>query len=126
MNYSDAVTIENPGEIWPVTSTRISLRDYFAGQGLAGLMGDPGMRPYNTSEYSHMAERLYQVADAMMIAREKGAPQPVNGVKIAGDALVVAIRAYFNDVTGEVGSYDVIQAAVADYEEAGKVAENSR
>ena len=47
----------------------MSLRDWFAGQALIGLMGDPGMRPSNLDEFEHMARRLYQVADAMLKER---------------------------------------------------------
>ena len=49
----------------------MSLRDWFAGQALVGLMGDPGMRPSDTREFQHMAARLYQVADAMLAERAK-------------------------------------------------------
>lgn len=48
----------------------MSLRDYFAGQALVGLMSDPGLRPDKMAEFQHMAVRLYQVADAML--RERG------------------------------------------------------
>ena len=50
----------------------MTLRDWFAGQALAGLMSDPGLRPDNVSEFQHMAARLYQVADAMLAERAKG------------------------------------------------------
>lgn len=49
----------------------MSLRDWFAGQALVGLMSDPGMRPDNLDEFTHMAARLYQVADAMIAARKQ-------------------------------------------------------
>lgn len=49
----------------------MTLRDWFAGQALTGLMSDPGLRPSTLAEFSHMAERLYQVADALLAAREK-------------------------------------------------------
>lgn len=49
----------------------MSLRDWFAGQAMVGLMSDPGLRPSNTDEFEHMATRLYQVADAMLREREK-------------------------------------------------------
>jgi len=50
----------------------MELRDYFAGQALIGIMSDPGMRPASLGEFEHMATRMYQVADAMLAAREKG------------------------------------------------------
>ncbi len=49
----------------------MTLRDYFAGQAIIGIMSDPGMRPDTVSEFNHMAMRMYQVADAMLKAREK-------------------------------------------------------
>ena len=48
----------------------MSLRDWFAGQAMVGLMGDSGLRPSNLDEFEHMATRLYQVADAMLKARD--------------------------------------------------------
>ena len=52
-------------------SRGMSLRDWFAGQAMVGLMSDPGLRPSNTDEFEHMATRLYQVADAMLNERKK-------------------------------------------------------
>jgi hypothetical protein len=49
----------------------MTLRDYFAGQALIGLMSDPGLRPSRLDEFAHMAERLYQVADALLAERAK-------------------------------------------------------
>ena len=49
----------------------MSLRDWFAGQAMVGLMSDSGLRPSNLDEFEHMATRLYQVADAMLKEREK-------------------------------------------------------
>ncbi len=49
----------------------MSLRDWFAGQAMVGLMSDPGLRPSTLDEFEHMATRLYQVADAMLKEREK-------------------------------------------------------
>ena len=49
----------------------MSLRDWFAGQAMVGLMSDPGLRPSNLDEFEHMATRPYQVADAMLKEREK-------------------------------------------------------
>jgi hypothetical protein len=49
----------------------MDLRDWFAGRALTGIMSDAGMRPASLSEFEHMATRMYQVADAMLAAREK-------------------------------------------------------
>lgn len=54
----------------------MSLRDWFAGQALAGLMADPGLRPTSLNEVQHMAKRLYQMADAMLAARESDVTPP--------------------------------------------------
>jgi hypothetical protein len=73
-----------PGKHWErdlgsdVTHAGMTLRDYFAGQALVGIMSDPGMRPASLSEFGHMATRMYQVADAMLVAREKEAPDAVS------------------------------------------------
>lgn len=53
------------------SSGGMSLRDWFAGQALTGIMGDSGMRPSNTEEFEHLAKRLYSLADAMLAEREK-------------------------------------------------------
>lgn len=54
------------------THPGLTLRDWFAGQALVGLMSDPGLRPDKLAEFQHMAVRLYQVADAMIAERERG------------------------------------------------------
>lgn len=60
----------NPELVESQGSHGMSLRDWFAGQALMGIMGDPGMRPSSLGEFAHMAMRMYQVADAMLKARE--------------------------------------------------------
>lgn len=64
-----AFPFSNPDYTW----FGMTLRDWFAGQALAGLMSDPGLRPCNVEEFEHMAKRLYQVADALLSERDKGA-----------------------------------------------------
>jgi hypothetical protein len=59
----------NGNEMYPEYG--MSLRDWFAGQALAGIMGDAGMRPSGVHEFAHLAERLYQLADAMLAERAK-------------------------------------------------------
>lgn len=46
----------------------MSLRDYFAGQALAGNLGNPW-----ASNSDDIAVRCYQIADAMLAARKGGA-----------------------------------------------------
>lgn len=48
-------------------STGMSLRDYFAGQALAGLLTQPAEPEFAAS---HFATAAYQMADAMLAARE--------------------------------------------------------
>lgn len=48
----------------------MSLRDYFAGQAIAGALAYSG-QPWDTIERE--AERAYQIADAMLAARSKEA-----------------------------------------------------
>lgn len=49
----------------------MTLRDYFAGQALCGIMADPGVNLNNLSAYRAIAEQSYGLADAMLTAREK-------------------------------------------------------
>jgi hypothetical protein len=46
----------------------MTLRDYFAGQALAGLSADPSATD-NTSQFD-MAKWCYQMADAMLLVRQ--------------------------------------------------------
>lgn len=64
-------TLMKAGDV-AVAEGGMSLRDWFAGQALIGLMSDPGLRPSSTGEFEHMARRLFQVADAMLAERAKG------------------------------------------------------
>ncbi len=48
----------------------MSLRDYFAGQALAGMMAC-AERQYFEAKTSTLAEWSYQAADAMLLARSK-------------------------------------------------------
>lgn len=57
-------------------SAGMSLRDWFAGQALAGLIGDQSFRAYARSHAGKSgpaihAEAAYQVADAMLAERSK-------------------------------------------------------
>ncbi len=50
---------------YPITSTEgMTLRDWFAGQALAGCATDEGWKPQNLAAWS------YEIADAMLAARE--------------------------------------------------------
>ena len=58
--HGDAIRESRPG---------MTLRDWFAGQVLAGLMADEGMNHCRWAEY---AKCSYDAADAMLAEREKG------------------------------------------------------
>lgn len=68
-------TINDGGPAFPVAdenqgwgSPGMSLRDWFAGQALAGLLADPATSP----DHSLVARVCYNYADAMLAARAKG------------------------------------------------------
>lgn len=48
-----------------------NLRDYFAGQAVAGLLADPKVLLKTQEHYSVAATICYNMADAMIKAREK-------------------------------------------------------
>lgn len=50
--------------------TGMTLRDWFAGQVLAGLAGNDYTQPFSVLS-TRVAERAYEIADAMMEARKK-------------------------------------------------------
>jgi hypothetical protein len=54
-----------PGNIKGRAHDGMSLRDWFAGQALAGFCSDPDMKTH------HMANMAYELADAMLEARNK-------------------------------------------------------
>lgn len=57
----------------PYSDAGMSIRDYFAGQALAGIMAD-----YNIGDSFHdVAETSYALADAMLEARKHQAPAVV-------------------------------------------------
>lgn len=81
--------IEDGGPAYPLAglgdykrASGMSLRDWFAGQALAGLVGNPG-GPYQSNsmsgwgmvncDQSHVATNCYDLADAMIAARKAGA-----------------------------------------------------
>jgi hypothetical protein len=60
--------IGSDGNFIELPTQGMTLRDYFAGQALAGMLADPSV---GTTEQT--AECAYDMADAMLAAREKGA-----------------------------------------------------
>jgi hypothetical protein len=65
-----------PLESWGDPKQGMSLRDWFAGQALAGLLADPNEGPQDDETLedaiSRIAEGAYSYADAMLEARAKG------------------------------------------------------
>lgn len=58
-----------PNDIFKQDGARgMTLRDYFAGQALAGLTANPGNGGLRVTRFSKMA---YDVADAMILERDK-------------------------------------------------------
>jgi hypothetical protein len=49
----------------------ISLRDYFAGQALAGKLSTKSSAGFDKIDYANMAEFSYRMADAMIAERGK-------------------------------------------------------
>ena len=51
----------------------MTLRDWFAGQALAGLLANPGMiDTHNESAMQWVSSHAFHQADAMLVEREKG------------------------------------------------------
>lgn len=78
-----------------------TLRDWFAGQALTGLMSDAGLRPASTSEFEHMARRLFQVADAMLAERDKIASPAGEIIRSAQDEVMEASPMTAQPAVGE-------------------------
>jgi hypothetical protein len=51
-----------------VTDYGMTLRDYFAGQALAGIMAAPSTTEATTDEIAYLS---YKIADAIIVEREK-------------------------------------------------------
>lgn len=60
-----------PSTLQPTSG--MTLRDWFAGQALAGLVADPNTRGWETENMPGKAEFCYELADAMIKEREKDA-----------------------------------------------------
>ena len=65
MNDQAAFPVVVP-EAWDSVQNGMSLRDYFAGQALAGITGDPSVEDMDQNE---IARAAYLYADAMLEAR---------------------------------------------------------
>lgn len=66
-----AVTIGRPGnEFVRIHHPGMTLRDWFAGQALAGWVSDPGVGAADAAQRQNLAEICYAIADAMLEARK--------------------------------------------------------
>lgn len=104
------------GVQFPFAHTGMSLRDWYAGQALAGLMSDAGLRPASTSEFEHMARRLFQVADAMLAERNKIAAPAGGIIRSAQDEAMEASPVTAQPAVGEVSHSvaDSVRKLIAD------------
>ena len=56
---------------WEMMQDGMSLRDWFAGQALAGMLANPNVSPLDESRYLIVVDRAYLVADMMLPERQK-------------------------------------------------------
>ena len=61
--------VPSDGQHGPFSNDGMSLRDWFAGQALAGWMSDPIVSAADDEERTTIARICYSVADAMLIER---------------------------------------------------------
>jgi hypothetical protein len=78
--YGGRILAKPDGSLEPLTEPGMSLRDYFAGQALVGLLSkDISMEHYqwyyNTANRQELAKDAYDIADAMIELRRKSQPQ---------------------------------------------------
>jgi hypothetical protein len=66
MNDQAAFPVVVPAD-WDSVQNGMSLRDYFAGQALTGMLA--GRQPNNAYPLEHLAQMSYATADAMIEAR---------------------------------------------------------
>ena len=64
---------ESPISGDPMQSLGMTLRDYFAGQALAGMFASEGVGPEGSTwgEIPDVAQHAYRMADAMLAERDK-------------------------------------------------------
>ena len=68
MNDEAAFPVAVPAD-WDSVQNGMSLRDYFAGQALVGMLA--GRQPNNAYPLEHLAQMSYATADAMIEARDE-------------------------------------------------------
>ena len=65
-------TLPHGAEVIQGGEPGISIRDYFAGQALAGILAADGEYAFNRNEPIRTALQAYALADAMLAERAKG------------------------------------------------------
>lgn len=56
---------------WEMMQDGMSLRDWFAGQALAGMMSNPNSSLFDEGRYRMIVDRAYLIADMMLPERQK-------------------------------------------------------
>lgn len=67
--------MSNKDQTWSVTSSGITLRDYFAAKAMAALIVARGSEIIERGWPSYAEVDAYYIADAMLRAREEGEPK---------------------------------------------------
>lgn len=61
----------DPTGMYPNTKHGMSLRDYFAGRALGGLLADERVTVHDAKRRETLAANCYLIADAMLLERAK-------------------------------------------------------
>ena len=70
--FPSAVAIGPAGDVYEGVDGGMTLRDWFAGQALAGLLANPSREEAGTRPAeAHYAAASYLIADAMLAERDK-------------------------------------------------------
>ena len=65
-----AFPVAVPSE-WEMFQDGMGLRDWFAGQALAGIMANPTPLPLDENYYKFIVDRAYWLGQMMLVARQK-------------------------------------------------------
>lgn len=73
--FPDPIAVAPSGDVYPSNHSGMTLRDYFAGHALIGLISVNMSSPQSLDQAAHVPVRsakwAYAVADAMIEARDK-------------------------------------------------------
>jgi hypothetical protein len=56
---------------WEMMQDGMGLRDWFAGQALAGIMANPNLRPLDEGACLMIVDRAYLIGQMMLVERQK-------------------------------------------------------